>query len=248
MISSRNVKQKTTTTNQKTQFRVSSTSSLISPPFSERSVSLTTNRTMEEVWKDINLAPIRTQNQNPITTTTCTNNFRNMILQDFLNRPFVTTDPQTHLVSTSSTSSIYGTNSPISSNPTTTLRLNSGQNHFHFLLRHNNNSDSAFSSDSDHLQINPNISNNLVHSSFSNNPFEALGSSSSSGFPNFGKKRYPDSDYKNNGDRRHKRMIKNRESAARSRARKQVSFPLSFEIFYIILHILIFEARTQCFG
>lgn len=35
-----------------------------------------------------------------------------------------------------------------------------------------------------------------------------------------GKKRFPDSD-ENTGDRRHKRMIKNRESAARSRARKQ---------------------------
>ncbi|XP_047974470.1 protein FD-like [Salvia hispanica] len=35
-----------------------------------------------------------------------------------------------------------------------------------------------------------------------------------------GKKRFPDFD-RSSGDRRHKRMIKNRESAARSRARKQ---------------------------
>ncbi|XP_042023607.1 protein FD-like [Salvia splendens] len=35
-----------------------------------------------------------------------------------------------------------------------------------------------------------------------------------------GKKRFPDFE-RNSGDRRHKRMIKNRESAARSRARKQ---------------------------
>ncbi|XP_057784218.1 bZIP transcription factor 27-like isoform X1 [Salvia miltiorrhiza] len=41
-----------------------------------------------------------------------------------------------------------------------------------------------------------------------------------------GKKRFPDFD-RTSGDRRHKRMIKNRESAARSRARKQESLSLS---------------------
>lgn len=39
-----------------------------------------------------------------------------------------------------------------------------------------------------------------------------------------GKKRFPEID-RSSGDRRHKRMIKNRESAARSRARKQESIP-----------------------
>ncbi|XP_038722175.1 protein FD-like [Tripterygium wilfordii] len=50
------------------------------------------------------------------------------------------------------------------------------------------------------------------------NPFDALGSSN--GLPCFGKKRVRESD-NSSVDRRHKRMIKNRESAARSRSRKQ---------------------------
>ncbi|KAF5753063.1 hypothetical protein HS088_TW01G00981 [Tripterygium wilfordii] len=50
------------------------------------------------------------------------------------------------------------------------------------------------------------------------NPFEALGYSN--GVPCFGNKRVQESD-NISGDRRRKRMIKNRESAARSRARKQ---------------------------
>lgn len=52
-----------------------------------------------------------------------------------------------------------------------------------------------------------------------NCPFDAL--DSPSGLACFDKKRVQDPD-NNSGDRRHKRMIKNRESAARSRARKQV--------------------------
>lgn len=54
-------------------------------------------------------------------------------------------------------------------------------------------------------------------SSFSSR-FEAL--ASTTGVPSFGQKRVQESD-SSSGDRRHKRMIKNRESAARSRARKQ---------------------------
>ncbi|KAL5716289.1 hypothetical protein ACHQM5_018004 [Ranunculus cassubicifolius] len=52
-------------------------------------------------------------------------------------------------------------------------------------------------------------------------PSQSSFDESCSAFPPFGKKRgYTESD-DSTGDRRHKRMIKNRESASRSRARKQ---------------------------
>ncbi|KAL2241144.1 UNVERIFIED_CONTAM: Protein FD [Sesamum indicum] len=59
----------------------------------------------------------------------------------------------------------------------------------------------------------------IPHVSSLNPPFDALVSDDNCCG---GKKRFPDSD-RSSGDRRHKRMIKNRESAARSRARKQES-------------------------
>lgn len=71
---------------------------------------------------------------------------------------------------------------------------------------------------------------------FSTSPFEALAGSTDPGnhsdvaaFGNI-KKRVFESEG-GSGDRRHKRMIKNRESAARSRARKQEKFFLFLCVF-----------------
>ncbi|KAF3440337.1 hypothetical protein FNV43_RR18621 [Rhamnella rubrinervis] len=149
--------------------------------------------------------------------TSTSNNFRSMILQDFLARPFGNDHhhPPTSVVSTSTThditTALYGPTTTLPP-PATALSLNS-RPEFHFL----GNSDPLPPHNS-HVQSDP-ISNVTSFSC----PLEAL--ASSSGLPSFGKKRFPESETGSGsdagGDRRRKRMIKNRESAARSRARKQ---------------------------
>ncbi|XP_074369443.1 bZIP transcription factor 27-like [Apium graveolens] len=129
-------------------------------------------KTMEEVWKDINVPSL------PGEDPHITNNINYhgvMNLQDFLAQPFAKSNhsPATHHV-------------------------------------FNLNSCPDFTFDQ------PNSSNAL--------PFEEFTSNSSS------KKRHTDQD-ENMVDRRYKRMIKNRESAARSRARKQAyRFELEGEV------------------
>ncbi|KAF3963022.1 hypothetical protein CMV_012543 [Castanea mollissima] len=191
------------------------TSSSSSPsPFSSSSLCQSAPRStkaMEEVWKDINLASL--QDQETILQPHPTSNFRGVILQDFLARPF-SKDPPASMVSSSTntkeTALYAAAGGSLLPPPATLLSLNSGCE-FHFF----DNSDPVLRPSS-HLQSHP-ISN---VSSFSS-PFEAL--ASSSGLPSSAKKRVPESE-NCSGDRRHKRMIKNRESAARSRARKQESY------------------------
>nr|WBQ20136.1 bZIP transcription factor FD-like protein [Paeonia x lemoinei] len=171
----------------------SSTSSSSPSPFSPSS-HLSRNKTMEEVWKDINLSSLPSNEHHQPHT-----NFRSMILQDFLARP---TDALPLQPSSAVGPRLFGTPIPP---PATVLSLNSSPE-FHF------------SGPQSHLQISNSdpISNVL---SFEG-PFDALAAANSSGFSSFGKKRFPEPD-NTSVDRRHKRMIKNRESAARSRARKQ---------------------------
>ncbi|PQM32976.1 protein FD isoform X2 [Prunus yedoensis var. nudiflora] len=86
----------------------SSWSSSSPSPFSQQTFSLQTpQRTMEEVWKDINLASLSetTPNRRPsllqhinLPQGTHDPNFRN--LQDFLARPFSHNEPPVSLVST----------------------------------------------------------------------------------------------------------------------------------------------------
>ncbi|XP_020540142.1 protein FD [Jatropha curcas] len=183
----------------------SSTSSSSSPsPFCHNTQKA---KTMEEVWKDINLASLHdnhSSDPNP-----------NFILQDFFARPF-NKDPPKRLVSTTTKNAAV-----TAAAPATVLSLNSIPVGFDFL------------ENSDPLIIRP-VSSRLPHhhrlqfstivSSFNNNNnnnSDLFGCfDSSSGLPCFGKKRVQESD-SSSCDRRHKRMIKNRESAARSRARKQ---------------------------
>ncbi|KAA8532011.1 hypothetical protein F0562_006847 [Nyssa sinensis] len=185
----------------------SSSSSSPSPsPFSSLTLHPHPNpraKTMEEVWKDINLASLHDQYPSREDSHTTITNFRGggTILQDFLARPF-SKEPPTSVPPRGG----YGSPAPLPV-PTTALSLNSSPDQFHFL----GNSD-------------PHSSNFILPSHPVSNvcplnvPFDALPAPSS--LPALGKKRVPESD-NNSGDRRHKRMIKNRESAARSRARKQ---------------------------
>ncbi|KAA8547538.1 hypothetical protein F0562_003967 [Nyssa sinensis] len=132
---------------------------------------------MEEVWKDINLASLHDQ----ITTS----NFRGMILQDFLARPFSKKPPP-------SVSTRDGSPAPP---PATALSLNPCPDHFHFLG--NSSSEQPLRPD---LILQSQPVSNLCSL---NVPFDAMEASSS--LLASGKKRFPHSD-NNSGDRLHKRL------------------------------------------
>ncbi|KAG7540209.1 hypothetical protein ISN45_Aa07g004500 [Arabidopsis thaliana x Arabidopsis arenosa] len=172
--------------------------------------------TMEEVWKDINLASIHHLNrhsphpqQNHEPRFRSHNHNPNSIFQDFLNGSSNQEPPPTSLTAGSAPNGDSTTVTALCSSPfpppATVLSLNSGAG-FEFL----DNQDPLVTSNSN-LHNHNHLSN--VHSF--NTPFEALVPSTC-----FGKKRGQESN-EGSGNRRHKRMIKNRESAARSRARKQ---------------------------
>ncbi|XP_010437402.1 PREDICTED: protein FD-like isoform X1 [Camelina sativa] len=198
----------------------SSTSSSSPLPSQDSQTQKRSLITMEEVWKDINLASIHHinhhsqhpqhnheprfrshnhQNQNP-----------NSIFQDFLNGPLNEEPAPTSLAMGSASNGDSTTVTALCSSPfpppATVLSLNSGAG-FEFL----DNQDPLVVTPNSNLQSHHNLSN---IPSF-NTPFEALVTSTC-----FGKKRGQESN-EGTGNRRHKRMIKNRESAARSRARKQ---------------------------
>ncbi|XP_021902661.1 protein FD-like [Carica papaya] len=192
----------------------SSSSSPSSPPSQIQNQS-STKKSMEEVWKDINLSSLTTENLNtndhpcfPVPAT--------LVLQDFLARPLIDKHP-----SASSRRSSYllleaaSSGSP-SSTPPTILSLGSGSADFKYLEISNDCRRQNHQVIQSH-RVNDNVT------SFFDSPHvstsHALGSSSV--FPSsFCRKRVQLRD-NDDDDRRHKRMIKNRESAARSRARKQ---------------------------
>ncbi|CAN7090305.1 unnamed protein product [Brassica rapa subsp. narinosa] len=145
----------------------SSTSSSLSHSLSQ--AKNMTQVTMEEVWKEINLALLHPHRQlnidhEPVLSN---QNPNKSIFQDFLNKPLNQEPPP----SSSSTHHVS-----LLAPPATVISLNTHSIDTHF----------------DESEM----------------------------FGCFGKKRGQDSD-ESRGDRRHKRMTKNRESAARSRARKQ---------------------------
>lgn len=152
---------------------------------------------MEELWKDINLT-----DQYPNLDPPPHSN-PNCILQDF----FSGRDPPC------SGHNSDNTNTPLLP-PPTILSLNSIPPGFDFL---HNSSQARFKN---HHNKNTDVICNSNNSNAFITPFEGLDSSP------LGKRRVQDSLNNNTSpcDRRHKRMIKNRESAARSRARKQERF------------------------
>ncbi|KAF8410393.1 hypothetical protein HHK36_002922 [Tetracentron sinense] len=179
--------------------RVSSSSTSLSrSPLSL--IPTSKRKTMEDVWKDISLGSLHDHSTREEPGLPSNSTFRGTILQDLLARPFHK-DPSTTDPTVARDVTPFG--SPAIA-PATVLRLHSGPE-FHYL-------------DTDH-PIRP---NSQLHSPDSgatpsyissfNTPFDAF--ASPIGFPSFLKKRVPETDG-DSGDRRHKRMIKNRESAAR---------------------------------
>ncbi|KAG7971617.1 hypothetical protein I3843_07G143800 [Carya illinoinensis] len=193
-------------------------------PFSASSPVLPTppaRKFMEEVWKDISLASLQDHSSNTLssTTTTTTHNpafCATIDLQDFLARP-PNKEPPTRGASSSGATepslavdtTFLGSLAPT---PATILSLNSG-------------SDFPYPEVRTPVGVgsNPQVQRHAGFTAPSfvsslNSPFEC--SCSSSSFPSCCKKRDQEN-VEDPIDRRHKRMIKNRESAARSRARKQ---------------------------
>ncbi|XP_039690540.1 protein FD [Medicago truncatula] len=187
---------------------------------------------MEEVWKDINLSSLNDQNTRPMIMSTRNSTFGGgVILQDFLTRP-LTLDPTKSLDyssnnSSSSVASDQNNNNasfycPISTTPpplVTALSLNSRPDFLYDpLIRHNkhNNSQLLLQQQQHNIGVS-NVSPCFVNASPCD---QNVGVPASSSFTCFGK-RFGEAPDISPGERRNKRMIKNRESAARSRARKQ---------------------------
>ncbi|KAH7848467.1 hypothetical protein Vadar_003082 [Vaccinium darrowii] len=152
---------------------------------------------MEEVWNDITLASLQDHHHHRHSTTDnnpdTTTTFHGHTLLDFLSNKNPPPQPPPQPIH-------GGYGSPTSSPAAVALRLNSGPDDHQF----------------DSILQGPVLRPISDASSCLDVSFEGLASS----LPCLGRKRVPESDH-NSGDRRHKRMIKNRESAARSRARKQ---------------------------
>ncbi|KAJ4812285.1 Basic-leucine zipper (bZIP) transcription factor family protein [Rhynchospora pubera] len=218
----------TTNPNPRNRTFGSSSSSSRSSPSSNASIIFpqTPRRSMEDVWKDISLmTPLQNHyhgssnhyhpnhhhnhHQNQFHLSNKSNSFKGMILQDFLagplNRPLSISPPieDPHKLPPIPTPNL----------PPTSLSLNSGLD-FGYL----GNSPSSNSSSGDSRVTGRATETSSFISPALNDMI--MGPSSPGNILSFcSKKRVPEGSMVG-GDRRQKRMIKNRESAARSRARK----------------------------
>ncbi|KAG1361969.1 protein FD [Cocos nucifera] len=205
---------------------------------------------MEEVWKDISLATLHSERPlAPLMETTHSHphhhhhhlhlhrahptaspSFRTMILQDFLSGPCSTVSPA---AATMEHIPLSPSPPPL---PPTALSLNSGLE-LRCLSGDGGaagggggggsllgNARSRSCSNSNESRVNGQAQKNGHGGSFMPSYFSdaVIGPPSPAGFFSFcSKKRMMPEGPVIDGDRRYKRMIKNRESAARSRARKQ---------------------------
>ncbi|TQD97896.1 hypothetical protein C1H46_016421 [Malus baccata] len=197
-------------------------------------------KSMEDVWKDICLASLSRNASDNTTTSThhpTAAAFRGITFQDFL-------------ASTSTTSSNIDPPPPAAAS--TVLRLNCGTRSD--LKQHLLETTSATITGPDLLKPNPitrptstSVTTTTTRPNSLNNP--------SSVFPSCCKKRALDDhdqnreDHHNSTNGRHKRMMKNRESAARSRARKQEPFCPSISLLIVCSYtttFVLFAAGGKC--
>ncbi|CAL9053161.1 unnamed protein product [Musa banksii] len=197
----------------------SSSSSSRSSPSSNASILIPQTprrRTMEEVWKDITLNTFH--QERPITPldhhiyhhhhhANSSPSFKGMILQDFLTGPSNRPLPVSQTVVEQLPLPLPPHPSPAL--PETALSLNSGLE-FQYLGPDATNSHSNSSSSGHNASF--------ISSAFSS---VAVGPPSPTGLFSMCSKKRLQENPAIGVDRHHKRMIKNRESAARSRARKQ---------------------------
>ncbi|GAU22651.1 hypothetical protein TSUD_234730 [Trifolium subterraneum] len=198
---------------------------------------------MEEVWKDINFSSLNDQNTRPMLNTRSTFG-GGVILQEFLTGP-INLDPPKNIdySSNNSSSSVASDHNNNNNNGSfycsapppppplvTALSLNSNPDfHFDPLVRQNKNNNSQL------LLHHQQQQQQKVSACFVNPPSyeQNVGSNC---FASFGKT-FGEPDI-SPCERRNKRMIKNRESAARSRARKQekiAPFYYSLNLVYVCI-------------
>ncbi|XXG40365.1 hypothetical protein AAC387_Pa01g1101 [Persea americana] len=149
---------------------------------------------MEEVWNDISLTSLQDPSTRKEASKSSNSCFRGMILEDFLTRTSKETLPNTVIDHPDIAIGLFASTPTIP--PPTVLSL-SASSEFQYL--------DAMASHQGHCNAIDGVSPNTLFDSF-----RSLS----------GQKKTTQSG-NSSKDRRHRRMIKNRESAARSRARKQ---------------------------
>ncbi|KAL9253608.1 FD-like protein [Drosera capensis] len=161
---------------------------------------------MDDVWKDITLS-----SSSSTTFPSNRNNNDHIVLQDFLStaNPALTSRVGGAAAVFYQNTQNQGVVVPL---PMTALSLNSGAPDFVFLDDQHVGGDGVEQGGNNNLRDVP-VPNFDVG-------FEGF-TPSGTFMGSFGRKRFSEEAEMGSGDRRHKRMIKNRESAARSRARKQ---------------------------
>lgn len=196
-------------------------------------------KSMEEVWQDISLTSLQDHANTAIpNTTNIPNTSAGLIFQDFFARPFNKDPPPTTNASAAahpsttelSNSSCFGNLAPHHGGALLSLNSGSGFNHLKNVP--------APASVPDHHHQRP--SHQLLQGYPLNNCNSAFDNALAPAHvvPSICFKR-PQENEGHSNDRRHKRMMKNRESAARSRARKQESFFL-FPSFLLNLNVSFF--------
>ncbi|RWR79254.1 protein FD [Cinnamomum micranthum f. kanehirae] len=149
---------------------------------------------MEEVWKDISLTSLQDHSTREEASKSSTSCFNGMILEDFLTGTSKETPPNTVIDHPDIAIGLFASTPPIP--PPTALCLCSSSE-FQYL--------DAMASHQGHCNAFDGVSSNTLFDSFRSLSEQKKKTQSGN----------------SSKDRRHRRMIKNRESAARSRARKQ---------------------------